>query len=145
MSKPFKQIFHITDIKQNIIGIPFITKYIPTINILNCEIHIKDKYKRMKNTSSTFFQRINNQPAFSPIYNQERKHLKPLSGNMYNFSIKQIPQYDNEQNKQHLFMSDHEFRPARKFFRVTISSIKYMKNSSSDMILYTYLTIHHIK
>ena len=33
LNKPFKQTFHITDIKHNIIGIPFITKYIPTINI----------------------------------------------------------------------------------------------------------------
>ena len=31
-------------------------------------------------------------------------------------------------------MSDLEFRPIHKFFRVTISSIKYMKNSNSDMI-----------
>ena len=30
LNKPFKQKFHITDIKQNIIGIPFITKYILT-------------------------------------------------------------------------------------------------------------------
>ena len=30
MSKPLKQTFHITDIKHNIIGIPFTTKYIPT-------------------------------------------------------------------------------------------------------------------
>ena len=48
MSKPFKQIFHITDIKHNIIGTPFITKYIPTINFLNSKVHIKDKYTRMK-------------------------------------------------------------------------------------------------
>ena len=34
LNKPCKKIFHITDIKQNIIGIPFISKYIPTINIL---------------------------------------------------------------------------------------------------------------
>ena len=27
LNKPFKQTFHITDIKHNIIGIPFITKY----------------------------------------------------------------------------------------------------------------------
>ena len=53
---------------------------------------------------------------------------------MYNFSIKQVRQYDKEQNKQHLFMSDLEFRPIHKFFRVTISSIKYKKNSYSDMI-----------
>ena len=31
-------------------------------------------------------------------------------------------------------MSDLEFRPIHKFFRGTISSIKYMKNSNSDMI-----------
>ena len=48
--------------------------------------------------------------------------------------MKQIHQYDKEQNKQHLFMSDLEFRPIHKFFRITISSIKYMKDSNSDMI-----------
>ena len=42
LNKPFKQTFHFTDIKHNIIGIPFISKYIPTINILNSKIHIKD-------------------------------------------------------------------------------------------------------
>ena len=62
LNKPFKQIFHITDITQNIIGIPFITKYIPTINILNSKIHIKDKYTKTKNTALTFFQRLNKQP-----------------------------------------------------------------------------------
>ena len=138
MSKPFKQTFHITDIKHKIIGIPFITKYIPTINILNSKIHIKDKHTRVKNTTLTFFQRINKQPPFFskfyPMYNQERKHLKPISGNMYKFLIKQIHHYDKEKNKQHLFMSDLECRPIQKFFRVTISSIKYMKNSNSDMI-----------
>ena len=41
LNKPFKQIFHITDIKHNIIGITFISKYIPTINILNSKILIK--------------------------------------------------------------------------------------------------------
>ena len=36
-------------------------------------------------------------------------------------------------------MSDLEFRPILKFFRVTVSSIKYMKHSSSDIIsLYVY-------
>ena len=54
ISKPFKQTFHITDIKHNIIGIPFITKNIPTTNILNSENHTKDKNTRMKNTSLTF-------------------------------------------------------------------------------------------
>ena len=35
LNKTFKQIFHITDIKHNINGIPFISKYIPTINSYN--------------------------------------------------------------------------------------------------------------
>ena len=38
LNKPFRQIFHITDIKHNIVGNPFITKYIPTINILDSKI-----------------------------------------------------------------------------------------------------------
>ena len=45
MSKPFEQTFHITDIKHNIIVIPFITKHIPSINNLNSRIHMKDKKK----------------------------------------------------------------------------------------------------
>ena len=85
LNKPFKQTFHITNIKHNIIGIPFITKCIPTINVLNSKLHIKDKYTKTKNTSLTFFQRLNKQPAFfskfyHPIYNQEQKYLKPISG-----------------------------------------------------------------
>ena len=138
LNKPFKQIFHITDIKHIIIGIPFISKYIPTINILNSKILIKDKYTKTKNTALTFFQRLNKQPPFFskfyPIYNQQRKHLKPLSGNIYNFSIKQVHQYDNSQNKQQLFISDFEFKPIHKFFKITISSIKYLKNTNSDII-----------
>ena len=60
LNKPFKQTFHITDIKHNINGIPFITNtnYIPTNNILNSKLHIKDKYTRMKSTALTFFQRL---------------------------------------------------------------------------------------
>ena len=92
LTKPFKQTFHITDIKHNIIGIPFITKNNPTINIINSKIPIKDKYTRIVNTALTFFQRLNKQPPFFskfyPIYKQGRKYLKPLSGNVYNFSIK---------------------------------------------------------
>ena len=137
LNKPFKQIFHITDIKHNIIGIPFISKYIPTMNILNSKVLIKDKYTKTKNTALTFFQRINKQPPFFskfyPIYNQQRKHLKPLSGNIYNFSIKQVHQYDKSQNKQQLFKSDFEFKPVHKFFKITTSSIKYLKNTNSDI------------
>ena len=138
LSKPFKQIFLITDIKHNIISIPFISKYIPTINILNSKILIKDKYTKTKNTALTFFQRLNKQPPFFskfyPICNQQRKHLKPLSGNLYNFSIKQVHQYDKSQNKQQLFMPDFEFKPIHKFFKITISPIKYLKNTNSDII-----------
>ena len=138
-NKPFKQLFYITDIKHNIIGIPFISKYIPTVNILNSKILIKDKYTKTKNTALTFFQRLNKQPPFFskfyPIYNQQRKHLKPLSGNIYNFLIKQVHQYDKNQNKEQLFMSDFEFKPIHKFFKITISSIKYLKNTNSDIIL----------
>ena len=107
LNKPFKQIYHITDIKHNIIGIPFISKYIPTINILNSKIHIKDKYTKTKNTALTFFQRLNKQPPFFskfyPIYNQKRKHLKPLSGNIYIFSKKQVHQYDKSKKKNNNF------------------------------------------
>ena len=138
LNKPFKQIFHFTDIKHNIIGIPFITKYIPTINILNSKIHNKEKYTKTKNTALTFFQRLNKQPPFfskfHPIYNQKRKHLKPLSGLIYIFSIKQVHQFDKSQNKQQLFRSDFEFKPIHKFFKITISSIKYSKNTNSDII-----------
>ena len=58
LNKPFKQIFHITDIKHNIIGIPFISKYIPTINILKSKIHIKDKYKKNKKHSLNILPKI---------------------------------------------------------------------------------------
>ena len=112
--------------------------YIPTTIILNSRIHIKDKYTRMKNTALTFFKKLNKQPSFFsnfyPMYKQKRKHLKPLPRNVYNFSLKQVHQYDKEQNKQRLFMSDLEFRPIHTFFRVLIPSIKYMKDSNSDLI-----------
>ena len=128
LNKPFK---------HNIIGIPIISKYIPTINILNSKIHIKDNYTKTKNTALTFFQRLNKQPPFFskfyPNYNQQRKHLKPLSGNIYNFPIKQVHQNNKSQNKQQLFKSDFEFKPIHKFFKITIS-IKYSKNTNSDII-----------
>ena len=100
--------------------------------------NIKDKYTKMQNTALTFFQKMNKQPPFFskfyPIYNKERKHLKPLSGYIYEFPIKQVHHYDKNQKRQHLYMSDFEFRPILKFLRVTISSIKYTKDSNSDII-----------
>ena len=149
LNKPFKLTFHITNIKHNIIGIPFITKYIPTINILNSKLHIKDKYTKVKNTALTFFQRLNKQPPFFskfyPIYNQERRHLKPLSGSLYNFSIKQVHQYDKNQNRQQLFMSDFEFRPIHKFFKITISTTKCEINTNSDIVELHGIIIRQIK
>ena len=58
MSKPFKHIFHITDIKHNINGIPLITKYMPTINILNSTIHIVAEYIRKKKRSFNIFSKV---------------------------------------------------------------------------------------
>ena len=56
----------------------------------------------MQNTALTFFQRMNKQPPvfskFYPIYNKEKKHLKPLSGYIYEFIFKQVHQYDKNQN-----------------------------------------------
>ena len=92
----------------------------------------------MHNTALTIFQRLNKEPPFfskfSSIYNEERKHHKPLSGYIYELTIKQFHQYDKNQIIQHLYMSDLDFRPFHKLFRVTISSIKYMKKSNSDII-----------
>ena len=64
LNKPFKQIFHITDIKHNIIGIPFITKYIPTINIVNSKIHIKDKYTKIKKYRFNILPKIKQATTF---------------------------------------------------------------------------------
>ena len=76
--KPCKQIFHFRETKHNFVGIPFITKYVSTVNLLNSKLHIKDKQTKINNTSLTFFQRLNNQPPcfsrFYPIHNQQRKH-----------------------------------------------------------------------
>ena len=96
LNKPFKQTFHFTDIKHNVVGIPFINKKIPTINILNSKVHIKEKNTKIKKSSLTFFQRLKKQPPFFskfyPIYNQEQKHLKTLTGYVYNFSVGQLSQ-----------------------------------------------------
>ena len=82
----------------------------------------------MKNTSLTFFQRLNKQPQFFskfyPLNNQKRKHLKPLAVYVYNISASQVHQYNKKENKRQLYISDLEFKSVHKFFRVTISSIK---------------------
>ena len=74
--KPFRQTFHITDVKHNIVGIPFINKKKPTNKILNSKLQIKDKYTSMNNTSLTFVQRLIEKTPFAskfyPIHNQER-------------------------------------------------------------------------
>ena len=64
LHKPFKQIFHIGDIWHNIVGIPFITNYVPTINILNSKLRIKDKYTKLDTTTLSFFKGWINNPNF---------------------------------------------------------------------------------
>ena len=58
---------------------------------------------RTKNKSLTFCQRLKKQTPFFckiyPLYNQERKHLKPTAGYVNNFSIGQIHQ-NNKKKKQ---------------------------------------------
>ena len=66
LHKLFNQMFNITDLKNKIVEISFITKYIPTINILNSKIEIQDKYKNLSITSPTFFQKLNKQLHFIP-------------------------------------------------------------------------------
>ena len=138
LTKPFKQTFHITDLIYKIIAIPSINKNIPTFNVLHSRKHIKDKSTEIKNSSIILFQKLNKQPPifskFYPIYNQERKKLKLLAGYVYNFSVNQLHQYNTKHNKQRRCMSDLEFKPIHKFFRVTISSIKNTKNTNSDII-----------
>ena len=75
-------------------------------------------------------ERRNTQNSSQNPYN------RPNSRNNYSRSnsIKQVHQYDKSQNKQQLFMSDFEFKPIHKFFKITISSIKYLKNTNSDII-----------
>ena len=57
-SKPFKQMFHITELKNKFNGIPFITEYDPTINILSNKLHMKVKYTKINNKYQNFFQRL---------------------------------------------------------------------------------------
>ena len=56
-----------------------------------------ENFTRINNTSHTFFQRFNKQTPFLskfyPKYNQQRKNLKPRSGNVYNFSLSQVHQF----------------------------------------------------
>ena len=83
---------------------------------------------RTKNISLAFFQRLNKQPPFFskfyPIYNQERKYLKPLSGNVCNFSIKQVHQYDKNQNHLNYL---HE-KLQLKYHKILNSILQKMKH-----------------
>ena len=100
--------------KNNNVRILFINKCIPNIIILSKKLHIKDEYTKLRNISLTFFQRLNKQcPFFFKIYLQitHKKHLKPPPGHVNGFSINHIHQYNIDQNKQKLFLSDREFKP----------------------------------
>ena len=55
MFKPFNYKFHKKDMKHNKVRIPFITKSIPTINVFNSKLQIKDKVTRTIKTFLNFF------------------------------------------------------------------------------------------
>ena len=138
LHKPSKQLFHITDITHNILGLTYISKYIPTINNLNSKLHITDKYAKLNFTSLTFFQSMNRQPPifseFNPINNQQRIHLKPLTRHVDDISKNQIHQNNPDLNKQKLKMSDLELKPPHNFGRVTTSSIKHAKSTNTYIL-----------
>ena len=78
--KPFKKILRKTDIKHKISGVPFITKNIPTTNILNSKLQTKEKYLQNLIIHLYYFfkEKINN-PIFSKfytMYNQQKKTFK---------------------------------------------------------------------
>ena len=59
LHKYVNQIFHTTDTKSIIVGIPSIKKHIPTINISSGMLHKKDEYTKIDKESPIFFQRLN--------------------------------------------------------------------------------------
>ena len=94
-SQPFKQLYHITDMKHNNIGIPFIAKYISTINILDKKINIKDKYTRMQNTALTFFQRMNKQPSLQNFITSIMKKENIVNHSHVTFMNFQLNKFTN--------------------------------------------------
>ena len=94
LDKPLLQIFHLTAIKRNIVGVPFITKSIPTINILNSRLHIKEKYTKQLLHPYFFSEESINNPHFSQnstLKTQQRKHLKHFQVmNVTSLSVKYI-------------------------------------------------------
>ena len=60
--------------------------------------------------------------------------MKSLSGHVYELFTNQVHQYNFDQNKQKLHMSDLEIKPNHKILRVTNSSIKNAKNTKTDII-----------
>ena len=74
----FNQKFHLSDFNHNIDRIPSNTKNIPTINILNSYLQIKDKETKLNNTSVTIFRRLIKQPpSFSKSipYNINKENI----------------------------------------------------------------------
>ena len=67
--KTLKQTFHITDIKHNVAGIPFFSKLIPIIVILNSKIQTKEICIQDLKTDHlhSFEDKINNH-HFSPNF-----------------------------------------------------------------------------
>ena len=118
-------------------------KIIPTIKILDSKINLKDKYTKMQNTVSTFFLRVNKQPQFYSnfipfIIKKENfsNHSQVIltKFQLINFTSTTKIKIDNISICQTLNLDQF-----KKFFRVTISSINYMKHSNSD---FNYLHVY---
>ena len=88
--KPFKQIFLKSDFKHNLIGIPFIKKYVPTIKFSHSELQFKRRHTIINNNLSQLYLYII----------KKRKHLKAFTGHAFDSSIKASHQYNKDQNTQ---------------------------------------------
>ena len=66
-----------------------------------------------------------------------KKTSKTPNGTCRQFFHQSIHQNDKNQITQKLYMSDLEFKLIHNFFRITLSSIRYAKNTNTDTIAST--------
>ena len=97
------------------------------LNPINCESTNNESDTENTISTNMINVKIDNEPIIyeQPIYSHIYQNHDQF---LLNYYTKLVLVF------QHPFMSDLEFRPIHKLFRVTISSIKYMKDSNSDMI-----------
>ena len=98
------------------------------LNLINCES--TDSESDTNNTISVNMITVKNdyepliydQPFSSHIYENRSEFLqdyyaRPIRNDVsVEQNVNEINQYDRDQNKQHFFMSDLEFKPIHKFF-----------------------------